>query len=71
MNPEILPDLAARYDVSAEHVTEFRRKGHILLRSIVSSEEAGLTGVSSSQPESSSERNGLPWRIVTHMAKHS
>lgn len=40
MNPEILPDLAARYDVSAEHVTEFRRKGHILLRSIVSSEEA-------------------------------
>lgn len=41
-----LPDLAAGYDVSAEQVAEFQRNGHILLRSIVSSEEvAAYRGV--------------------------
>ncbi|MGA2181981.1 MAG: phytanoyl-CoA dioxygenase family protein [Bryobacteraceae bacterium] len=39
MSIVILPDLAAGYAVSAEQVDEFQRKGHILLRSIASSEE--------------------------------
>jgi hypothetical protein len=41
MSVPILPDLAAGYDVSSEQVVEFRRQGHILLRSIASSEEIG------------------------------
>jgi len=34
-----LPDLAESYDVLPEQATEFRRDGHILLRSIASAEE--------------------------------
>jgi ectoine hydroxylase-related dioxygenase (phytanoyl-CoA dioxygenase family) len=34
-----LPDLAASWDVSAKQVAEFQRNGHILLRSIASSDE--------------------------------
>jgi ectoine hydroxylase-related dioxygenase (phytanoyl-CoA dioxygenase family) len=39
MSVTILPDLAANYHVSSEQVSEFQRKGHILLRRIASSEE--------------------------------
>jgi ectoine hydroxylase-related dioxygenase (phytanoyl-CoA dioxygenase family) len=46
MNPARLPDLGASYDVSPEQVAEFQRNGHILLRSVASSEEvAAYRGV--------------------------
>lgn len=34
-----LPDLAAGYDVSSEQVADFQRNGHLLLRSVASSQE--------------------------------
>ncbi|HLM82957.1 MAG TPA: phytanoyl-CoA dioxygenase family protein [Terriglobales bacterium] len=41
MSIPILPGLVASYDVSSEQIVEFQRKGHILLRSVASSEEVG------------------------------
>ena len=39
MSVATLPDLTAGYDVPVEQVTEFQRKGHILLRGVASFEE--------------------------------
>ena len=39
MTVATLPDLTADYAVPVERVTEFQRKGHILLRGVASSEE--------------------------------
>ena len=39
MNAHMLPDLAAPYYISAGHIAEFQRQGHILLRDVASVEE--------------------------------
>jgi ectoine hydroxylase-related dioxygenase (phytanoyl-CoA dioxygenase family) len=64
MNPGMLPDLAAAYEIPAEHIADFQSRGHILLRGIACSEEVAAyrTVILAAREQFGAERTRLEER---------